>query len=88
MKVFQREDAITAHCLQFSLLYNFGISYEKSPDKKSVAGIKNFFDFVSIFLWNIRPKTLSRGNGITIKKKPIPEKVQNLWDKISRQKRN
>ena len=76
---FTLDQGVRAAALQFSLLYIFGVDYEKGKNAKKY---KDFFDFCSTFLWKIRTKYLSSGTG-----KPILKRVSNdakkLWTDIS-----
>ena len=78
-----REKAIQAHLIQFSSLYAFDLSYEYDQNEKLLPeNIRNLFNFLSIYFWNIRPKFILRGTGKT-KVKKIPPKVKKLWDEIN-----
>ena len=85
---FGQEDAVKAACIQFSALYNFDANYEVTKDGKATPEIRNFFDFVTIFFWGIRIKHVSKGTGITLKKKVISNPVQSLWKAICDAKEN
>ena len=43
----KKHEAVKAHCLQYSALYNFGVNYQVSHQGKSLPGIKHFFDFIT-----------------------------------------
>ena len=78
-----QERALEAHLIQFGSLYVFGRSYQTDEyDRLLPENIRNFFDFCTIFLWNIRIKYL-RGGSKTPKIKPIPKKLNNLIKEIS-----
>ena len=62
---FTPEEGVRAHALQFSLLYAFGVDYEKGKYAKKY---KNFYDFITVFFWKIRTKYLSSGTGKPILK--------------------
>ena len=59
---FTKEEAVRAHLLQFASLYAFGLSYEFDRNEKLLQeSTRNFFNFISIYLWNIRPKFVVAG---------------------------
>ena len=81
---FPREDALLAHILQFGALYVFGMSYSTDlQGNLSAEKTRNFYDFVTIFLWGIRPKYARKGSKKP-KVKMIPKKVQELWANVSK----
>ena len=78
---FTKEEAVRAHLLQFASLYAFGPSYKFDRNEKLLKeSARNFFNFLSTYLWNIWPKLVVTG----LKKvKRIPPKVKSLWTEIS-----
>ena len=69
-----------AHSIQFGFLYIFGISYENAMDGKSLhKKVKNFFDFLTYFIWGLRQKTISSGTGAYRIKRINPD-IQKLWN--------
>lgn len=76
MGTFSRAEAIQAHSVQFGLLYIFGLSYG-GKNKKDKA-TRNFFEFVTYYLWGIRPT--SEGSS---RKKRVCTEVEKLWKQIN-----
>ena len=77
-----KEQSIKAHLIQFGALYLFGASYTHSKDGKVMPKqIRNFWDFLSIYFWDIRPKMVASTSG-SIRNKPLDGSLKELWDEI------
>ena len=79
----KRKDGVKAHCVQMAALYNFDANYKVSKEGKEIPGIRNYFDFVSVFFWKIRIKDISSGDGVTLKRKPVRDPVNDLINRIN-----
>ena len=75
---FAPEQGARAHSVAFALIYIFGIDYEKGKNSRKY---KHFFDFVTAFMWKIRPKYLSSGTRKPIMKR-VSAEAQKLWNNI------
>ena len=75
-------EAVKAHCIQVSSLYNFNANYNVSTKGKALTGESNYFDFVSVHLWNISKKDISSGDGVSLKKRKIVAPVLELIGEI------
>ena len=58
-----KEEAIRAYIDQFGAFYVFGAPYQTGDNGQLLPEkTRNFFDFVTIFLWNIPVKFLRKGS--------------------------
>ena len=74
-----REEFSKAHAVQCWCLYIFGISYDIGKDGKPLnKKVRNFFDFVSYYIWGLRQKSISSGTGAYRVKRINPD-IQKLW---------
>ena len=54
LTVLPKEEAIRAHIVHFGAFYVFGASYQTRDNGQLLPEkTHNFFDFLTIFLWNI-----------------------------------
>ena len=71
-------DTLKAHILQYALLYIYGARFDdKSVPKK----VKNFFNFITTYFWDLRPRNPSSNTGAFRLERTDPQ-VKALWDKI------
>ena len=81
-----RDNAIRAHLVQFASLYIYDLSYRSDRnDKLFPVGIRNFFDFLSIYFWSLKPKEMCPGKTKT-RVKTIPRNLRELGQNIYDQK--
>ena len=82
--VFNQDDAIKAHLDQFGALYVFNVSYEHdSKNKRLPENIRHFFEFVQVYLWDIRLQSVSTSTEKLMLKRISP-KVKELWLEMSK----
>ena len=72
---FPRTEALKAYCLQFATLYNYGVNYEVTATKKTLPGIRDWFNFNTIKFWDIRIFDISKCDGVSMKKKAITSPI-------------
>ena len=83
---FDESQSFEAHALQFGALWLYDASYEVGLDgKKLPPNIRYFFQFLSVYFWDIRIKEKSSGTGVPNEDvnfilKRINDKVKELWD--------
>ena len=77
------EEAVKAHCVQFGALYLFDANYKVSVKGKALTGIQHFYNFITVYLWDIRVKDVSSGDGVTLKRRPVNDPVLELKKKIN-----
>ena len=66
----KRKDFVKAHLIQMSALYVFAMDFEKGKDgKPTPTGIRNYFDFITEWLWDIHPKDASKTSGTGVPRK-------------------
>ena len=83
----EKDSAIKAFALQIALIWVFNIDYKKSVDGKPMNEIYDFFQFVMIYLWNIRTKEISSGTGQLGRSQPATKKGCAHWKEIFPQKK-
>ena len=83
LATLDREEAIKAICLQIGALYVFNVNYEVSAEGEPLTGTSDYFDYLCIQFLGIRKKHVSSGNGVTLKKKRIPDPVLKLMQAVN-----
>ena len=79
-----REEFTKAHALQFGCLYVFGTSYEHGNDGKLLPKkVRNFYDFITYYIWGIRQKSVSSGTGAFLIKR-VNADILKLWNLCSK----
>ena len=76
-----------AFALQFGSLYLYDASYDMDLEgKKLPENIRQFFQFLAVYLWGIRIKELSSGTGVPQARR-INAKVKVLHDLVKKTKK-
>lgn len=83
----KKDSAIKAFALQIALIWVLNIDYQNSVDGKPLNEIYDFFQFVMIFLWNIRTKETSSGTGQQGRSQTATKKGCAHWKEIFPQKK-
>ena len=78
-----RDEAIKAHLVQIGALSVFNANIEISSNgKKLPDNIRHFFEFINVYLWDIKVQAISESTG-ALSKKRVAVKVKDLWTKMN-----
>ena len=81
LATFKRDDAIMAHVLQMSAFWNYNADYLHDVNGKPLSkDIQMFFDFILIYIWDIRLR-YKASTSTTVKKYPIPAELLSFEKK-------
>ena len=79
-----RSESFKAFALQIAAFWNFNASYLLGSDGKPLSrNVKLFFDFVLIYLWDLKPRYVA-STSQNVKTYPIDEELLEFWEEVLR----
>ena len=79
-----RTESFKAHALQIAAFWNFNASYHSDSNGKLLSrNVKLFFEFVLIYLWELKPRYVA-STSQNVKTYPIDQELLDFWEEVLR----